>query len=254
MQSGALTKLSLALALLVAPSFTLADAGADIASGSASSGRIVFQSSRDGDYDIYAMNPDGTGLTELTHNDFEDSSPVPSPDGTLIAFHSDDDGFTLINADGSGSRSLEGCGGTDTTWAPDSTRLVCEVEVDYDTGLAVVDVATGTSRLLARQGQAASWSPDGRTIAYVDGGLYVVPAEGGTRRRLGRRRLDTSARPLGRRIRGGSPTPGQPARATGLTCSRSVPTAPASAAWYSALPHRRPFTGRPQGSLIVFQK
>ena len=151
-QSGALTKLSLALALLVAPSFTLADAGADIASGSASSGRIVFQSSRDGDYDIYAMNPDGTGLTELTHNDFEDSSPVPSPDGTLIAFHSHD-GFTLINADGSGSRLLEGCGGTDTTWSPDSTRLVCEVEVDYDTGLAVVDVATGTSRLLARRGK-----------------------------------------------------------------------------------------------------
>ena len=123
-QSGALTKLSLALALLVAPSFTLADAGADIASGSASNGRIVFQSSRDGDYDIYAMNPDGTGLTELTHNDFEDSSPVPSPDGRLIAFHSHD-GFTLINADGSGRRLLEGCGGTDTTWSPglDPARL-----------------------------------------------------------------------------------------------------------------------------------
>jgi Tol biopolymer transport system component len=190
-QSGALTKLSLALALLVVLSFTLADAGADIASGSASSGRIVFQSSRDGDYDIYSMNPDGTGLTQLTHNDFEDSSPFPSPDGRLIAFYSDDDGFTLINADGSGRRSLEGCGGTDTTWAPDSTRLVCQVEVDYDAGLAVVDVATGTSRLLARQGQKARWSPDGRTIAYVDGGLYVVPAEGGTRRRLGRRRLDS---------------------------------------------------------------
>jgi TolB protein len=188
--------LSLALALLVVPSFTLAGAGAgaDVASGSASSGRIVFQSSRDGDYDIYAMNPDGTGLTELTHNDFEDSSPVPSPDGTLIAFQSHD-GFTLINADGSGRRLLEGCGSTGTTWSPDSTRLVCPVEVEYDSGLAVVDVATGTSRLLARRGQAARWSPDGRTIAYVDGGLYVVPAEGGTRRRLGRHRLNESSPP-----------------------------------------------------------
>ena len=252
-ESSALTKSSLGLALLVVLSFTLAGAGADVASGSASSGRIVFQSSRDGDYDIYAMNPEGTGLTELTHNDFEDSSPFPSPDGKLIAFNSED-GFTLINADGSGRRLLEGCGGTDTTWAPDSTRLVCQVEVGYDAGLAVVDVATGTSRLLARRGQAARWSPDGRTVAYVDGGLYVVPAEGGARRRLGRRRLDQSSPPSW------SPDSRRLAYAASAGSSYRVDlfTIRADGSGERRLVQNiaalEPVSWSPQGSLIVFQK
>jgi len=38
-----------------------------VGSGAAAqvSGIIVFSSNRDGDYDIYAVNPDGTGLTRL---------------------------------------------------------------------------------------------------------------------------------------------------------------------------------------------
>lgn len=50
-------------------------------------GTIVFSSNRDGDWDIYAVNSDGSGLTQLTQNRFEDSFPVPSPDGRSIAFN-----------------------------------------------------------------------------------------------------------------------------------------------------------------------
>jgi Tol biopolymer transport system component len=155
----------------------------------AASGTVVFSSNRDGDYEIYAVNPDGTGLTQLTHNDFEDSSPHPSPDGSLIAFYSGGD-FALMNADGSGRRALEPCSGTDASWSPDSRNLVCPV--GYHDGLAVVNVATGSFRTLVRTGgENPSWSPDGRTIAYIDAErLFVVPADGGARRRLGRHRYD----------------------------------------------------------------
>ena len=37
--------------------------------------RIAFESDRDGDYEIYVMNSDGSGVTQLTDNDDEDRHP-----------------------------------------------------------------------------------------------------------------------------------------------------------------------------------
>src|SRR6266516_4492009 len=65
---------------------TAAGGAAPAASGQAEQ-VVVFVSDRDGDSDIYGVNLDGTGLTQLTHNDVDDWSPVPSPDGRLIAFY-----------------------------------------------------------------------------------------------------------------------------------------------------------------------
>jgi Tol biopolymer transport system component len=36
--------------------------------------------------EIYVMNPDGTGLTQLTFNDYEERAPAWSPDGSRIVF------------------------------------------------------------------------------------------------------------------------------------------------------------------------
>ena len=83
--------------------------GALPVAGAGTSGVIVFDSNRDGDSDLYAVNPDGSALTQLTHNDVEDSSPLPSPNGRLIAFHNDSVGLAVVNADGSDRRALRGC-------------------------------------------------------------------------------------------------------------------------------------------------
>ena len=45
------------------------------------SNTIAFMSDRDGTFDIYVMNADGTGQTRLTDNLAWDESPSWSPDG-----------------------------------------------------------------------------------------------------------------------------------------------------------------------------
>lgn len=50
--------------------------------------KIVFTSDRDGDDNIYMMNVDGTGFTQLTADPNGDGGPSFSPDGTKIVFSS----------------------------------------------------------------------------------------------------------------------------------------------------------------------
>ena len=49
-------------------------------------GMIVFSSDRDGNYEIYAMNADGSGQRRLTKEPATDGMPNWSPDGKRIAF------------------------------------------------------------------------------------------------------------------------------------------------------------------------
>ncbi len=55
-------------------------------------GKIAFASDRDGNFEIYVMNPDGSGLFRVTDNPAEDTQPSWSPDGTRLAFVSNRDG------------------------------------------------------------------------------------------------------------------------------------------------------------------
>ena len=190
-----LRSLCLALAFAVSISISGAGAAAHLGPKADASGTIVFNSDRDGDFEIYAVNPDGTGLTQLTHNGVGESSPIPSPDGKLIAFYSGEEDRSLMRSDGSGRHSLRGCSDVRAgAWSPDSTRLVCEV--GYHDGLAIADAATGASTPLTQTGTYASWSPDGSTIAYIDNErLWSKPVAGGPRRRMGTRKIDEETTP-----------------------------------------------------------
>lgn len=71
--------------------------------------KIAFQSDRDGNYEIYVMNADGSGQTRLTSSTGEDFAPSWSQDGQQLVFSSNRDGdweIFKMNADGSGQTQL----------------------------------------------------------------------------------------------------------------------------------------------------
>ncbi|MGQ9627997.1 MAG: TolB family protein [Anaerolineae bacterium] len=76
---------------------------------------IVFMSMRDGNWELYSMNLDGSNLRRLTSNAANDGLPVFSPDGRTVAFISDEGGvwaIWAIDPDGSNRRKLFDIGGT----------------------------------------------------------------------------------------------------------------------------------------------
>jgi len=97
--------------------------------------RIAFCSDRDGNWEIYVMNADGTGQTRLTNNPLPDLEPAWSPDGTKIAFvrgnpESWPSGFEdwdiwVMNADGTGQTQLTSSIRHESgpTWSPDGTKI-----------------------------------------------------------------------------------------------------------------------------------
>src|SRR3954447_17820031 len=85
-------------------------AAAAAAAAPSAAGKIAFQSYRDAGvsptraWDIFLMNPDGSGVVNLTPSEGEDEQPAFSPDATKIAFASTRDRgrhIFVMNADGS---------------------------------------------------------------------------------------------------------------------------------------------------------
>lgn len=116
-------------------------------------------------FEVALMNLDGSGLRQLTHDGTQKFLPHFSPDATKVV-------YTKYSRGGYG--------------APDSKS-----------DIALFDLATGTETLLTTTGGAsqATFSPDGRRIAYGAGGLtqgddgaiglYVMNADGSDAHRIG---------------------------------------------------------------------
>jgi TolB protein len=72
--------------------------------------RIVFETTRDGNREIYVMNVDGSNQTNLTRHPKNDFCPACSPDGQRIAFvtgrYQDNCEICVMNLDGSNIDNL----------------------------------------------------------------------------------------------------------------------------------------------------
>lgn len=84
----------------------------------ASGDQVAFMSNRDGNWEIYVVNVDGSGLKRLTSNAANDGLPTWSPDGKTLAFVSNQGGAWAVWAmspDGSNQRKLFPIGGAGLT-------------------------------------------------------------------------------------------------------------------------------------------
>jgi len=89
-------------------------------------GLIVFASDRDGDFELFTMNPDGTDQRQITDNATRDTFPAWSPDATKIAWTQDGD-IMVAAADGSNPTNLTADTDVNTekpAWAPDGATIV----------------------------------------------------------------------------------------------------------------------------------
>ena len=161
-------------------------------SGSSPQQLIAFTTDRDGNDEIYLLDPDSTTGTNLTNDAGGDGQAAWSPDSTRVAFRSDRDGngeIYVINADGTGLTNLTNDAGDDghPTWSADGTQIAFTTDRDGNTEVYVMN-ADGTGPTNVSNDSTAtdtepSWSPDGTTIVFAtdrDGNfeIYRIDADG----------------------------------------------------------------------------
>ena len=102
--------------------------------------KILFTSSRGGTPQLFMMNPDGTGIQQVTSGQYSHSNGRWSPDARQIVATTDENWSTdcyskmvVMNSDGT-NRHLLGCG-SQMSWNPDNNEILfsncpsCEIGI-----------------------------------------------------------------------------------------------------------------------------
>ena len=160
--------------------------------------RIAFAGKKDGVYDVYVMNADGSGLEQLTADPATDFAITWTPDASAVLFTSDRGGdHDIVRLDLATKAVTSVTTGPsndyDPAISPDGTRLAFtsdrRAENSYDVWLAGIDGSDPTRLTVGTDDEVGdsympSWSPDGSRIAFTsnrtdDFDVYSMPAGGG---------------------------------------------------------------------------
>lgn len=162
------------------------DAGTDAPSIDAPSGcnglRVAFSDGSANSLEVYAANPDGTGITNLSTNAANDYRPHWSKVGNLIAFESSRTGnaeiFT-VSGTGSTPRNITQNAAADTrpVFSPDGTKIAFSRQAPgaLSPTLWVMNADGSNAREISTLDvwgdTPLSWSPDSTRIAFVVGAI-----------------------------------------------------------------------------------
>lgn len=142
------------------------------AAGAPRTAKIVFASDRDGNSEIYVMNPNGSGQVNLTRHRDHDYSPVWSPTGRQILFASERGGNTsdlyVMDADGSDVRPVfrKRVRRSHPTWSPDGEEIAYYRVDGGEVAIYTASIKGGAEKRIAI-GMHPAWSPDGSEIAFM---------------------------------------------------------------------------------------
>jgi Tol biopolymer transport system component len=164
------------------------------------SGRSLVFTRADGDFDLWTMRSDGSGLHRFTRGPALDFEPAWSPDGRSIAFtrgsQQGDAGDIWVKDVTSGAlRRMTRSPAYDhqVAWGPAGHRLLFERDLTGSSSIFAVGLTAGT---VVRLTSGPSFdtgpapSPDGRLVAFGTdrgaslGDLWVMRADGTARHRL----------------------------------------------------------------------
>ena len=195
-------------------------------SNAVANGRIAFVATEAGTAQVFTINPDGTGQTQVTHrpDGAGDQGLTWAPDGSslLVVLSANRDIMYTMRPDGSGLRRISPrcsgrCLGDDNpAFTRSGTRIAFErafgpvtndnaaadgiFTMDAD-GTRVVQL-TQKTRPTSTEDHAATWSPDGRRLAFQRlntiaspvgrSAIYVMSASGTQLHRITPTSLDAS--------------------------------------------------------------
>jgi TolB protein len=133
--------------------------------------KIIFTSNKTGNEDIFSMNIDGTGLTQLTDYPGKDNYPSVSPDGEKIAYTSDINGvwqIMVMNWDGTEKKQLtyNPWRSGYPAWSFDGRYIFFEASIDGDYELYRINSNGGGLKRLTSNPNIPDWHPYGHPFRY----------------------------------------------------------------------------------------
>ena len=172
------------------------------ASYSASGKQIIFESNRDGNWEIYIMDWDGKNQLRLTTSESDDRRPSWHPNGRTIIFESNKTGknelyeLTIKNKE-IRKINIEGTKGEPTfaRYSPNGKKIAFSLkESDQKSNIITID-KEGAQDFITHydfRSYYPSWSPDGKVLLFFsrhetnneDDEIYKINIDGSDKERL----------------------------------------------------------------------
>jgi Tol biopolymer transport system component len=150
--------------------------------------KISFHSNRSGIYEVWSINSDGSGLTQLTQTpEWNVATGAWAPDGLSMAYHSQDGNCYILDLgrawDEQVPQRLPQLEGDQaflaTSWSPDGKNLAGVVI--NKPGIVIYSLEVGQYRRLTDIGRNPRWLPDSRRLLFRHSGdtISLLDSESG---------------------------------------------------------------------------